>query len=37
MMQCGILHWKGRLIEGDFEACTAAIRLDLNTGRLVIA
>jgi nucleoside 2-deoxyribosyltransferase len=37
MMQCGMLRSKGRLIEGDFEACIAAIRFDLNTGRLVIA
>jgi nucleoside 2-deoxyribosyltransferase len=37
MMQCGMLHSKGRLIEGDFEACVAAVRHDLETGRFVIA
>jgi nucleoside 2-deoxyribosyltransferase len=37
MMQCGMLHSKGRLIEGDFATCIAAIRHDLDTGRLVIA
>jgi hypothetical protein len=36
MMQCGMLHSKGRLIEGDFEACIATIRRDLDTGHLVL-
>ncbi len=34
MMQCGMLHKQGRLIEGDFEACLVALREDLRTGKL---
>jgi len=36
MMQCGMLHQNGRLIEGDFEACLAALRADLDSGKLVV-
>ena len=34
MMQCGMIDGGGRLIEGDFEACLKALRVDLDEGRL---
>jgi nucleoside 2-deoxyribosyltransferase len=36
MMQCGMLHQNGRLIEGDFGACLVALRADLDSGKLVV-
>ena len=34
MMQCGMMHLGGRLIEGDFEACLREIRKDLDSKTL---
>lgn len=36
MLQCGMLLSGGRLVEGGFEDCLRAIRLDLDTGKLVL-
>ena len=36
IMECGMYHLNGRLIQGDFETCVAAVRSDINTGRLVL-
>lgn len=36
MMQCGMSDNRGRLIEGDFEACLKTIRGDLDSDRLMI-
>jgi len=36
MLECGILLSGGRLVEGSFEDCLRAIRLDLDTGKLTL-
>jgi len=36
MLECGILLSGGRLVEGCFEDCLRAIRLDLDTGKLTL-
>lgn len=36
MLECGLLLSGGRLVEGSFEDCLRAMRLDLDTGKLTL-
>ena len=36
MLECGMLLSGGRLVEGSFEDCLRAIRMDLNAGKLTL-
>ena len=36
MLECGILLSGGRLVEGGFEDCLRVIRMELDTGKLIL-
>jgi nucleoside 2-deoxyribosyltransferase len=36
MLECGMLLSGGRLVEGSFEDCLRAMRMDLDTGKLTL-